>query len=74
MVSCLGPRNDDGMVFICPKWSMTCWSTEECPETALGLVTEGCIVVADRMLISILSMLVEPLDMSCAEAVDAMPP
>ena len=39
----------------------------------LGLVTEGCIVVSDRMLISILSMLVESLEM-CPEAVDALAP
>ena len=53
MVSCLGPRNDDSMVFICVNQRM--------PETVLGLVTEGYIVVSDHMLISILSMLVEPL-------------
>ena len=53
---------------------MTCWSTEECPETVLGLATEGCIVVSDHMLISRSSMLVEPLEMSCAEPVDALAP
>ena len=53
---------------------MTCWSTEESLETALGLVTEGCIVVSDCMLISKLFMLVEALKMSCAEAADAPAP
>ena len=43
-------------------------------ETVLELVTEGCIVVSDSMLISILSMLVEPLEMLCAEAADALAP
>ena len=62
----------DSMVFIWANWSMTCWSTEECPETVLGLVTEGCIVVSDCMLISILSVSVEPLEMLCAEAADAL--
>ena len=33
----------------------------------LGLETEACIVVSDGMLISILSVLVEALEMSCAE-------
>ena len=59
----LGPINDDSMVFIYANWSMTCWLTEEHLETALGLVTEGCIVVSDRMMISILPILVEPLEM-----------
>ena len=53
---------------------MICWSTVERWETALGLVTEGCIVVSDHMLISILSMSVEPPEMSCAEATDALTP
>ena len=39
-----------------------------------GLVTEACILVSDHMLISILSVLVEPFEMSCAEAVDALAP
>ena len=34
-------------------------------------VSEGCIVVSDCMLITLLSVSVEPLEMSCAEAVDA---
>ena len=53
---------------------MTCWLPEEYPETALGLVTEGCIVGSDRMLIFILSMLVEALEMSCAETLAALAP
>ena len=61
------PKNDDSMVIIY-------WSTEECWETALGLVIEGYIMVCDHMLISILSMLDEPLEMLCAEAVDALAP
>ena len=40
----------------------------------LGLVTDGCIVVSDRMLISVLSMLFEAMEMSCAEAVEALAP
>ena len=46
---------------------MTCWSTGERAETALGLITEGCSVVSDYMLISILSVSFEALDMSCVE-------
>ena len=72
MVSRLGPRNDDNMIFICANWSMTCWSTKEGLETALGLVTEGCIVMSDLMLISIISVLFEPLEMTCAEATNAL--
>ena len=59
------------MVFI---WSMTCWLTVEHAKTMLGLVTEVCIVVSDRMLISLLPMSVEPLKVSCAEAADALAP
>ena len=51
---------------------MTCLSIVECWETALGLVTEGCIVVYDHMLISILSVSFEPLAMS--SALDALAP
>ena len=47
---------------------MTCWSTVEHWETALGLVTEGCIVLSDRMLISICDLL----SVSCAKAADAL--
>ena len=47
MVSCLGQRKDDSMVFICANWSMTCCLTEEHLETVLGLVAEGCIMVSD---------------------------
>ena len=72
MASCLGTRKDDNMVFICANWSMTCWLTVEHRETALGLVIEVCIVVSDHMLISILSVLVEPLEMLCAEATNAL--
>ena len=70
MVSCLGPRKDDSMVFICVNWSMTCRSTVECCKTTLGLVPEGCIVVSDNTL----SVLVEPVEMSCAEAADVLAP
>ena len=58
VVSCLGPRNEDSMVFIC----------------AMRLETEGCIVVSDCMLIFILSIWVEALKMPCAEAVHALAP
>ena len=58
--------------FICANWSMTCWSTEEHWHTVLGLVTVGCIVVSDRMLISIVSVSVGPLEMLCAVAPDAL--
>ena len=37
-----------------------------------GLVTEGCNIVSDCILICILSVLVEILEMSCAEAADAL--
>ena len=53
---------------------MAYWSAKKHWETALGLVTEGCIVVPDRMLISMQSMSVEPLEMLCVEAVDALAP
>ena len=38
----------------------------------MGLSTEGYYVVSDRMLISTLSMSVEPLEMLCADAADAL--
>ena len=53
---------------------MTCWSTKEYVEIALGHVTEDSIVVSDRTLISILSVSVEALEMLCAEAVEALAP
>ena len=64
------------MVLICVNWSETCLSTEKRPETAVGLVTcGGCNVVSvDHMLISKLSVSVEALDMSCAQAADALAP
>ena len=65
-------RNNDSMVVICANWSMTCWIAKEPAKTALGLATEGCIVVSDRMLISILFLSLELLEMLCAEAVDAL--
>ena len=74
VVSCIGPRKDDSMVFIYTNWFLTCCSTEECWETVLGLVTEFCVVLSDHMLISILSVSVEPLEMLHAEAVEALAP
>ena len=62
VISCLGPRNDDSVVLICANWFMTCSLTEERWETVLGLITEGCIVVPDHMLIPILFMSVDPVD------------
>ena len=53
---------------------MTCWSTVEHWETALEFAIDGCCVVSDHMLISILSMLVEPLEMLCAEVAVALAP
>ena len=53
---------------------MTCWSTEASLEIALRLVTKGCIVVSDRMLISTQTEPVEPLKISCAGAADALVP
>ena len=61
----LGMMTD--MVVICVNWSMTCWSTGEC----WGCI-EGCIVVFDYMLGSKASVLVEVLETSCAEAMDAL--
>ena len=46
---------------------MTSWSTVECWETALGLVTEGCILVSD--LHTVLRV-----EVYCAEAEDAKAP
>ena len=51
-----------------------CFHLCKCLQTALGLETEGFIVVSDRKLISVLSMSVEALEMSCAEAADALAP
>ena len=51
---------------------MSCWSTKEQMKTVLGLLTEGCNVVSDCMLISIMSELVEALEMLCAEAAEAL--
>ena len=56
------------MVFICTKWSNTCWSAAECWESTLGLAFD---VVSDYMLISLLSLSVEPLEM-CADALVAL--
>ena len=53
---------------------MTYWLTKEAAKTALWLVTEGCIVVSDRMLIFILFLSVEPLEMLCAAVVNALAP
>ena len=39
----------------------------------MGLVTKDCIVMSDRMLMFILSMLVKPLEMSI-EVADALAP
>ena len=39
---------------------MTCWSTAEWMETALELVTEGCMALSDGIVMYILSMSVEP--------------
>ena len=64
-----------GMMTACfssVNWSMTCQSTEA--EGVLGLVTEGCNVMSDRMLISKLSVSLEALETLYAEAVDAMAP
>ena len=48
---------------------MSCWPTLECLETTLGLVIDICFVMSGQMLISILSILLEPL---CSEAADAL--
>ena len=76
VVSCFCPRNDVSMALICMNWSMICWSTEERPETVLGLVTcGGCNVVSvDCKLISILSVSVEVLEMLCAEVMETLAP
>ena len=70
--SFVGPTNDDSMAFIYANWSINYRSTEEDLETALGLVTEGFIVVSDCMLICILFISVEPLEMSYTEAADTL--
>ena len=55
------------------NWSMTCWSTKECPEAAVGVITvSGCNMVSvDCMLISIVSVSVKALEMLCAVAAEA---
>ena len=61
------------MVLICVKWSITCWLTEEHPETEVGLVTSGCnMVLFDCMLICILSVSVEALEMMHAKTAEAL--
>ena len=35
----LSPAFTQEIALICVNWSMTCWATEECLETAMGLVT-----------------------------------
>ena len=51
---------------------MTCLSTVEYWETTLRLPINDCCLVSDLMLISILSMSVEHLEMSCTEAAVAL--
>ena len=53
---------------------MTWWLTVERWENTLGLSIDGCCVVSDCKLISILSSSVEPLEMSLAETVVALGP
>ena len=74
MVSCFGMRKDDSMVFICANWSITCWSTVEHWETTPGLAIDGCCMVSDHMLISILFISVEGLEMLCSVAAVALTP
>ena len=50
------------------------WWTKERMDTALWLVTEGCIVVSGHMLIFILSMSVKALEMLCVQAANALAP
>ena len=50
---------------------MTCWLIKEPWETVLGIASKVGIVVSDCILISVLSVSLEPLEMSCVEAVDA---
>ena len=74
MVSCLGTRKVDSIVFICANWSMTCWSTVGHWKTTVGLAIDGCCVVSDHMLISILSVSVEGLEILCSVAVVTLTP
>ena len=64
------------MAFICVNWSMTCRLTEEHAETVVGLVTSGgCnLVFVDRIMIFIPFVSVEDLEMSCADAAEALAP
>ena len=62
------------MGLICTNLSMTCCSTTECTETALGFVTQGWNAVSDHTLISIIFMLVEALEMLCDDSTDALAP
>ena len=53
---------------------MTCWLTDEHWDTTLGLAMDGCCVLSEHMLISILSVSVDPMEMSWGEAALALAP
>ena len=53
---------------------MACWSTDETWDPTLGLAMNGWDVVSQPMLISILSVSVDPCEMSWAEAALALAP
>ena len=64
-------------VFIWANWSMTYWSTHEGLDTILILAVlqmDGFCVVSERMLISILSVSVDPRDMPWTEDASALAP
>ena len=65
-----------GMIMICVNCYIICWSSEECHEAAVEIITSlGCNMVSiDFTLISILSTSVETLGMLCAEAAKALSP
>ena len=58
------------------NWFMTCWSTKECPEAVVGVITVSGynMVSVDCMLISIVSASVKALEMLCAVAAEALAP
>ena len=75
MVSCLGPRKDASIAFIWANWSMTCGSSDEGWDTTLVLVVlqmDGWCVVSEWMLVSILSVSMDPREISWAEAAMAL--
>ena len=73
VVSCLGPKKDVSIVIHLGK-AMICWSTDEGWDTRVVLAVDGrwVSVVLERMLVSLLSVSVDPCEMSWAGAALAL--